>query len=85
MDYASAEEQKPQISEEIRLIPMWSVALAFAIFAGVQATVHLYLVRHDHNLPPRGFLIFWSVAWALSWLCTRSWWATSHAMPGAEA
>jgi double zinc ribbon protein len=63
MDYANVEEQKPQIADEIRLIPKWSVALAVAIFAAVQATVHLYLVRHDHNLPPRGFLIFWSVAW----------------------
>jgi len=63
MDYASIEEQKPQIADEIRLIPKWSVALAVAIFAAVQATVHLYLVKHDHNLPPRGFLIFWSVAW----------------------
>src|SRR5207237_10843034 len=63
MDYGSVEEQKPQIADEIRLIPKWSVALAVAIFAAVQATVHLYLARHDHNLPPRGFLIFWSVAW----------------------
>src|SRR5215472_6144674 len=63
MDYVNVEEQKPQISEEIRLIPKWSVALAVAIFAAVQATVHLYLAKHDHNLPPRGFLIFWCVAW----------------------
>lgn len=63
MDHFSVEEQRPQISEEIRLIPMWSVALAVALFAAVQATVHLYLAQHQHNLPPRGFLVFWSVAW----------------------
>jgi hypothetical protein len=63
VDYFSVEEQRPQISDEIRLIPMWSVALAVALFAAVQATVHLYLAQHQHNLPPRGFLIFWSVAW----------------------
>ena len=63
MDYHTLEEQRPQISDELRLIPMWSVALAVALFAAVQATVHLYLVQHQHNLPPRGFLIFWSVVW----------------------
>ena len=63
MDHFSVDEQRPQISEEIRLIPMWSVALAVALFAAVQATVHLYLAQHQHNLPPRGFLVFWSVAW----------------------
>lgn len=63
MDYLSIEEQRPQISDELKLIPLWSVALAIALFATVQATVHLYLVQHQHNLPPRGFLIFWSIAW----------------------
>ncbi len=62
MDYV-IEGQRPQISDELRLIPMWSVALAIALFAAVQATVHLYLAQHQHNLPPRGFLVFWSVAW----------------------
>ena len=63
MDYISIEEPKPQISDEIRLIPLWAFALAVALFAAVQGTVHLYLVQHQHNLPPRGFLIFWSLAW----------------------
>ncbi|HWC16869.1 MAG TPA: zinc ribbon domain-containing protein [Terriglobales bacterium] len=63
MDYVTVEEQKPQISEELRLIPMWSVALAIVLFAVVQAVVHLYLTRHQHNIPPRGFLVFWSLAW----------------------
>ena len=63
MDYVTVEEQKPQISEELRLIPMWSVALAIVLFALVQAVVHLYLTRHEHNIPPRGFLVFWSLAW----------------------
>jgi len=63
IDYVGIDEMRPQISEEIRLIPLWSVALAIALFAAVQATVHLYLTQHQHNLPPRGFLIFWSLAW----------------------
>jgi len=63
MDYTSVDEHKPQISEELKLVPMWSVAAAVAIFAATQAVVHLYLGRHQHNIPPRGFLIVWSVAW----------------------
>lgn len=63
MDYVSVEEQRPQVGDELRLIPMWSVALAIALFAAVQAAVHLYLAQHQHNLPPRGFLVFWSLAW----------------------
>ncbi len=63
MDYLSTDEQRPQISDELRLIPHWSVALAVALFAATQWVVHLYLARHEHNLPPRSFLIFWSVAW----------------------
>ena len=63
VDFPALDERKPQISDELRLVPMWSVALAIALFAAVQAAVHLYLVQHQHNLPPRPFLIFWSVAW----------------------
>ena len=63
MDFNNIDEQKPQISDELRLIPMWSVALAVALFAAAQAVVHLYLTQHQHNLPPRGFLVFWSLAW----------------------
>jgi len=63
IDYLGIDENRPQISEEIRLIPLWSVALAIALFAAVQFTVHVYLTQHQHNLPPRGFLIFWSLAW----------------------
>ena len=63
MDYVNYEEQRPQVSDELKLIPLWSVALAIALFAAVQATVHMYLVQHQHNIPPRGFLIFWSLAW----------------------
>jgi hypothetical protein len=63
MDSVSFDEQKPQISEEIRLIPMWSIALAVVVFTAIQAVVHLYLGQHQHNMPPRGFRIFWSLAW----------------------
>jgi hypothetical protein len=63
MDFINSDELRPQISDELRLIPMWSVALAVVLFVAVQAAVHLYLAQHQHNLPPRGFLVFWSVAW----------------------
>jgi hypothetical protein len=63
MNYVLAEERRPHIGEELRLVPRWAIALSFALFAAVQAGIHIYLPRHDNHLPPRGFLIFWSIAW----------------------
>ena len=54
------DEQKPQIAEEIRLIPMWSVVLAALFFAAIQYVVHVYLNEHQHNMPPFGFRLSWS-------------------------
>jgi Double zinc ribbon len=57
------DEQKPQIGEEIRLIPMWSVVVAALVFAGIQYVVHVYLTQHQHNMPPFGLRLFWSLSW----------------------
>ena len=59
------DEQKPQIAEEIRLIPMWSVVLAALFFAAIQYVVHIYLNEHQHNMPPFGFRLFWSLSWGI--------------------
>ena len=85
MEYLSTDEQRPQISDELRLIPHWSVALAVALFAATQWVVHLYLARHEHNLPPRSFLIFWSVAWGSVIAVYTLMVATSPATPNGAA
>lgn len=55
-------EEKPNITEEIQLIPAWSVILAGLIFVGIQAAMHLYLwSRPKPTPPPIGFRIFWSM------------------------
>ncbi len=54
-------EEKPNITEEIQLIPAWSVVLAGLLFLGIQAAMHLYLWSRSHPIPPPiGFRIFWS-------------------------
>src|SRR5690348_2284838 len=59
------DELKPQLAEEIRLIPMWSVVLSALLFAGIQYLVHVYLNDHQHDMPPFGYRLFWSVSWGV--------------------
>lgn len=59
------EEQKPQISEDIRLIPLWSIVFAVLTFAGTQYVAHTYLANHQHNLLPKPFHVFWTISWGI--------------------
>ena len=54
-------EEKPNITEEIQLIPGWSVVLAGLLFVGIQAAMHLYYWSRCKVSPVIGFRIFWSV------------------------
>lgn len=51
-------EEKPQITEEIRLIPWWAYTLAVALFAAVQALMHLVGFRREPHPPPLPLQIF---------------------------
>src|SRR5579872_4638694 len=55
------EEQKPNIAEEIQLIPAWSIVLAGLLFIGIQAAMHFYMWKQPHPTPPPfGIRVFWS-------------------------
>jgi RNA polymerase subunit RPABC4/transcription elongation factor Spt4 len=51
-------EEKPQISEEIRVIPWWAFLLAALLFAGIQMLLHLVAFRRDPHPPPFPLQIF---------------------------
>jgi hypothetical protein len=57
------DDQRPQLTDEFRLIPRWSVALAVVFFVGVQYVVHVYLADQRHETSPAGFRIFMSLMW----------------------
>jgi hypothetical protein len=51
-------EEKAQISEEIRLVPWWAIALAVVLFAGIQVLLHVVLFPREPHPPPFGFQLF---------------------------
>ena len=51
-------EEKPQISEEVRLIPWWAIGLAVAIFVGFQVLLHVVLFPREPHPPPVAFRAF---------------------------
>jgi hypothetical protein len=51
-------EEKPNIVEEVKVIPWWAVGLAIALFAGLQLLMHLVLFPRDPHAPPMALRIF---------------------------
>jgi len=51
-------EERPNIVEEVKVIPWWAVGLAIALFAGSQFLMHLVLFRHDPHPAPLAWRIF---------------------------
>ena len=54
-------EEKPQIGEEVRLIPWWAIGLAVVIFIGFQVLMHTILARPEHHPPPLPLRTFFSI------------------------
>jgi hypothetical protein len=53
--------EKPQVREEIRLIPWWAISLAFVLFIGAQVFLHLYGFRREAHPPPFALRVFLAV------------------------
>jgi hypothetical protein len=51
-------EEKPQIGEEVRLVPWWAIGLAIVLFAGVQVLMHVVLFPREPHPPPFGLQLF---------------------------
>jgi RNA polymerase subunit RPABC4/transcription elongation factor Spt4 len=51
-------EAKPNITEEVRLVPWWATGLAAALFAGFQVLMHVVLFPRDPHAPPLALRIF---------------------------
>ena len=51
-------EEKPNIVEEVKVIPWWAIGLAIALFAGLQMLMHVVLFPRDPHAPPLAFRVF---------------------------
>lgn len=51
-------EEKPQITEEVRVIPWWAIGLAIVFFAGLQVLMHLVIFPREPHPSPYGLRIF---------------------------
>ena len=51
-------EVKPNIVEEVKVVPWWATSLAIALFAGLQVLMHVVLFPRDPHLPPLAWRIF---------------------------
>jgi len=51
-------EVKPNIAEEVKVIPWWAFGLAVASFAGLQLLMHAVLFPRDQHAPPLAWRIF---------------------------
>ena len=51
-------EVKPNIAEEVKVIPWWAIGLAVLLFAGVQVLMHVVLFRLDQHPAPLAWRIF---------------------------
>ena len=45
-------EVKPNIAEEVKVIPWWAIGLAALLFAGMQVLMHVVLFPRDLHAPP---------------------------------
>jgi len=51
-------EEKPHITEEVRLVPWWAVTLAVLIFVGMQILMHAVMFPREPNPPPVALRVF---------------------------
>jgi hypothetical protein len=51
-------EVKPNIVEEVKVIPWWATSLAIALFAGFQVLMHVVLFPRDPHAPPLALRVF---------------------------
>jgi len=51
-------EAKPNIAEEVKVIPWWAFGLAAALFVGLQLMLHVVLFPRDPHAPPLAWRIF---------------------------
>ena len=51
-------EVKPNIVDEVKLIPWWAIGLAIALFAGLQLLMHVVLFPREPHPAPLAFRIF---------------------------
>ena len=51
-------EVKPNIVDEVKVIPWWAIGLAVVLFAGIQVLMHVVLFRLDPHPAPLAFRIF---------------------------
>ena len=51
-------EVKPNIVEEVKVIPWWAIGLAVLLFAGVQVLMHVVLFGLDQHPAPLAWRIF---------------------------
>ena len=51
-------EVKPNIAEEVKVIPWWAIGLAVLLFAGMQVLMHVVLFRLDPHPAPLAWRIF---------------------------
>lgn len=49
------------VSEELKLIPRWSIALAFVAFAGIQYL--FFFVLHQHHRTPIAVHVYFGASW----------------------
>ena len=61
--------QDPQtinVNDDERMIPVWSILVAFAAFVLVEYYFWLVLPSHDpHHAPPIGFRIYFNLCWGM--------------------
>jgi hypothetical protein len=51
-------EVKPNIAEEVKVIPWWAIGLAVALFAGLQVLMHAVLFPREPHPTPLAWRIF---------------------------
>ena len=51
-------EKKPNINEEVKIIPWWAIALSIALFAGLQVLMHAVLFPREPHPAPIAWRIF---------------------------
>jgi hypothetical protein len=51
-------EVKPNIVEEVKVIPWWAMGLAVALFAGLQVLMHVVMFPREPHPPPLALRIF---------------------------